>query len=94
MSLILCYLDEQNIKDMMNDITTLLVPKKVGMCEQVLDVLARYQCKVELIRACGAIVDFYGITGVKKLSMRERRHLLWDLAAIGVEFLAPDIVIG
>lgn len=79
---------------MMSYITTLVVPKKAGVCEQVLDVLARYQCKVELIRACGAIVDFYGITGVQKLSIRERRHLLWDLEAIGVEFLAPDIVIG
>lgn len=79
---------------MMDDITTLVVPRKVGMCEQVLDVLARYQCKVELIRIGVGVVDFYDIAGVKKLSMRERRHLLWDLGAIGVEFLAPAIIIG
>lgn len=79
---------------MITYIVTLVVPRKVGTFEQVLDVLARYRCKVDSIRVPGGVVDFYDITGVQKLSIRERRHMLWELEALGVGFLGDELIIG
>lgn len=78
----------------MNNFSTLIVPRKRMMYDQVVNVLGKYRCTIALIRPYKETLDFYDVAGIDSLSVREKRHMFWELVNLEIDFLTRGVIIG